>query len=150
MTRRRAEVDWKLLAHAITHTSMFETLLCKRFPVRAAVTTTTGIVTNNMASGTEDINFDRIIWEIFDKYMNVFIASQSLQLTQFVNECAARIRSGESRPSRETHTTAVPLTSSAELFLLLKRIITESNKLCAQPDVILKYLFCVKFYAFSI
>lgn len=123
MTRRKSEIDWKLLSHAINHTVMFETLLYKRFPVK------------------DDFNFEKIIWQIFDKHMNIFIESQSKSLTQFVDECSARIRSGEEKPSRETHTTAIPLPSSAELFLLLKKIITESSKLCARPDGILKFVF---------
>jgi hypothetical protein len=36
MARRRAEVDWKLLSHAINHTQMFEQLLVKRFPAKEA------------------------------------------------------------------------------------------------------------------
>lgn len=34
MRRRRAELDFKVLAYAINHTIMFESLLCKRFPAK--------------------------------------------------------------------------------------------------------------------
>ena len=34
MTRRKSEIDWKLLVHAINHTQMFEQLLTKRFPAK--------------------------------------------------------------------------------------------------------------------
>lgn len=34
MSKRRAELDFKTLAHAINHTIMFENLLCKRFPAK--------------------------------------------------------------------------------------------------------------------
>lgn len=119
--RRKAEIDWNLLSHAINHTVMFETLLNKRFPIK------------------DEFNFEKIIWQIFDKHMDIFIESQSKSLTQFVEERSIRIRSGKEKPLRETNTTAVPLSSSAELFLLLKKIITESTKLCARPDAILKF-----------
>uniref|UniRef100_A0A915DXZ3 Vacuolar protein sorting-associated protein 53 homolog n=1 Tax=Ditylenchus dipsaci TaxID=166011 RepID=A0A915DXZ3_9BILA len=122
MIRRKAEIDWKLLAHAINHTIMFETLLCKRFPAKT------------------NFNFEKILWTVFDKHMDVFLASQNKNLNQFVDDCATRIRSGEERPSKEVNMTAVPLSSSADLFLLLKKIITESSKLCANPDNILKEL----------
>lgn len=127
MTRRKGEIDWKLLAHAINHTIMFETLLCKRFPVK------------------EGFNFEKILWSLFDKYMDVFLASQSQSLSNFVDERAARIRSGEEKPVKEVNTTAIPLTSSADLFLLFKKIITESSKLCANPDSILKLVLNLKF-----
>jgi hypothetical protein len=42
MGRRKAEIDWKLLAHAINHTQMFEQLLTKRFPAK------------------DEFNFDRV------------------------------------------------------------------------------------------
>lgn len=34
MSRRWLELDYKVLAHAINHTIMFENLLCKRFPAK--------------------------------------------------------------------------------------------------------------------
>ena len=62
MTRRRLEIEWKLvrsrekraniflpyfqLAHAINHTIMFENLLCKRFPAK------------------DEWNFDKVIWAV--------------------------------------------------------------------------------------
>ncbi|KAI1717145.1 vacuolar protein sorting-associated protein 53 like protein [Ditylenchus destructor] len=122
MTRRKPEIDWKLLVHAINHTIMFETLLCKRFPAK------------------EGFDFAKIIWTVFDKHMDVFLASQSKSLNQFVEDCSAKVRSGEEKPSKEVNMTAIPLPSSADLFLLLKKIITESSKLCANPDLILKDL----------
>lgn len=123
MTRRRAEIDWRLLAHAINHTVMFETLLCKRFPAK------------------DNFNFEKIIWNLFDKYMDVFLASQCQNLGHFIDERAVRIRSGEEKPARQINTTAIPLASSADLFLLFKKILTESSKLCANPDSILKLNF---------
>ena len=63
MSRRRNEIDWKLLAHAINHTIMFENLLCKRFPAK------------------EEFSFEKLIWRIFDKYMDIFVAAQSKNLT---------------------------------------------------------------------
>ncbi|KAH7731207.1 Vps53-likeN-terminal family protein [Aphelenchoides avenae] len=111
MSRRRNEIDWKLLAHAINHTIMFENLLCKRFPVK------------------EEFNFEKVIWRLFDKYMDIFVAAQSKNLTQFLDEVATKIRSGQERPMKGTSTHAFPLPSSADMFLLLKRIITESSKL---------------------
>jgi len=70
MTRRKVEIDWKLLAHAINHTVMFESLLCKRFPAKAS------------------FDFDKIIWSLFDKFMDIFVAAQnknlqSVRISQF-------------------------------------------------------------------
>ncbi|KAK6011528.1 hypothetical protein OSTOST_23380 [Ostertagia ostertagi] len=74
MTRRRPDLDFRLLGHAIQHTRMFEALLIKRFPSKP------------------DFNFDKV-------------------------------------PSRECSTHAVPFSSSADMFLLLKKVITECSKL---------------------
>ncbi|MCP9259549.1 hypothetical protein DINM_002488 [Dirofilaria immitis] len=89
MSRRWLELDYKVLAHAINHTIMFENLLCKRFP----------------AKGT--YNFEKI-------------------------------RSGIERPTRETASHAYPLPSSADMFLLLKKIIAESTKLSSNPNALLR------------
>ncbi|PIO68458.1 Vps53-like protein [Teladorsagia circumcincta] len=49
-------------------------------------------------------------------------------------------RSGSSAevPSRECSTHAVPFSSSADMFLLLKKVITECSKLSSEPDALLK------------
>lgn len=120
MTKRRNELDWKLLAHAINHTIMFESLMCKRFPAK------------------DEFNFEKIIWRVFNKFMDIFVSAQSKNLTEFLEGCSNKIRSGEERPVRETSTHAFPLPSSADLFFLLKKIITESSKLCADPDTLLR------------
>lgn len=120
MARRKNELDWKLLAHAINHTIMFEALICKRFPAK------------------NDFNFEKIIWRVFNKFMDIFVDAQSKNLTEFLEGCANKIRTGEHKPVRETSTHAFPLLSSADLFFLLKKIITESTKLCADPDSLLK------------
>uniref|UniRef100_A0AC35ETN6 Vacuolar protein sorting-associated protein 53 homolog n=1 Tax=Panagrolaimus sp. PS1159 TaxID=55785 RepID=A0AC35ETN6_9BILA len=125
MTRRRNELDWKLLAHAINHTIMFENLLCKRFPSKG------------------EFNFEKIIWQVFNKYMDIFVEAQSKNLTEFLDGCANKIRTGEEKPVKDTSTHAFPLPSSADLFLLLKKIITETSKLCAEPDKLLKQLVLV-------
>uniref|UniRef100_A0A914DRA7 Vacuolar protein sorting-associated protein 53 homolog n=1 Tax=Acrobeloides nanus TaxID=290746 RepID=A0A914DRA7_9BILA len=101
---------------------MFENLLCKRFPAKG------------------NFDFEKIIWRAFDKQMDVFVAAQSKNLTEFLEGCATKIRNGEERPIKDTSTHAFPLPSSADLFLLLKKIITESSKLCADPDALLKQL----------
>jgi hypothetical protein len=120
MSRRRLEIEWKLLSHAINHTIMFENLLCKRFPTK------------------DEWNFEKVIWTVFNNYMDIFVAAQSKNLTQFLEDCATKIRSGEERPVKDTSTHAFPLPSSADFFLLLKKIITESTKLCAEPNVLLQ------------
>uniref|UniRef100_A0A7E4W585 Vacuolar protein sorting-associated protein 53 homolog n=1 Tax=Panagrellus redivivus TaxID=6233 RepID=A0A7E4W585_PANRE len=134
MTKRRTELDWKLLAHAINHTIMFETLLNKRFPAKG------------------DWDFEKIIWRVFNKYMDVFVDAQSSNLNEFLDGCANKIRTGEERPIKDTSTHAFPLPSSADLFFLLKKIITESSKLCAEPDALLRQLVkvfrqCLRGYA---
>uniref|UniRef100_A0A183CBA2 Ribosome biogenesis protein NOP53 n=1 Tax=Globodera pallida TaxID=36090 RepID=A0A183CBA2_GLOPA len=117
--RRRVELDWKLVSHAINHTQMFEQLLIKRFP-------------------TKDIyNFEKVIWPVFDSHMDIFVNEQRGKLLRFLDECSLRIRSGEEKPQREAHATAVQLPSAANLFLLVKKIITESTKLFADPNAVL-------------
>uniref|UniRef100_A0A914HZG1 Ribosome biogenesis protein NOP53 n=1 Tax=Globodera rostochiensis TaxID=31243 RepID=A0A914HZG1_GLORO len=120
--RRRVELDWKLVSHAINHTQMFEQLLTKRFP-------------------TKDIyNFEKVIWPVFDSHMDIFVIEQRGKLLRFLDECSLRIRSGEEKPQREAHATAVQLPSAANLFLLVKKIITESTKLFADPNAVLSKL----------
>uniref|UniRef100_A0A915PFA0 Vacuolar protein sorting-associated protein 53 homolog n=1 Tax=Setaria digitata TaxID=48799 RepID=A0A915PFA0_9BILA len=134
MSRRWLELDYKVLAHAINHTIMFENLLCKRFPAK------------------ENYNFEKIIWRAFDKYMDVFVAAQKKNLDSFLEECVTRIRSGAERPTRETASYAYPLPSSADMFLLLKKIIAESTKLSSNPNALLRNLVeilrsCLRGYA---
>ncbi|VDN92232.1 unnamed protein product [Brugia pahangi] len=134
MSRRWLELDYKVLAHAINHTVMFENLLCKRFPAK------------------EGYNFEKIIWQVFDKYMDVFVAAQKKNLDSFLEECIIRIRSGAERPTRETASHAYPLPSSADMFLLLKKIIAESTKLSSNPNSLLRNLVevlrsCLRGYA---
>uniref|UniRef100_A0AC35TLR8 Vacuolar protein sorting-associated protein 53 homolog n=1 Tax=Rhabditophanes sp. KR3021 TaxID=114890 RepID=A0AC35TLR8_9BILA len=119
MQRRRMEIDWKLLMHSINHTIMFETLICKRFPA------------------IDGYNFEKCIWRLFDEYIDIFIAAQNKKLMEFLDECASKIRSGAEKPVRQENATSQPLVSSADMFLLLKKIITESSKLCADPDALL-------------
>ncbi|KHJ93997.1 Vps53-like protein [Oesophagostomum dentatum] len=122
MTRRRPDLDFRLLGHAIQHTRMFEALLNKRFPPKA------------------DFNFDKAIWNVFDSFLNVFINAQEKTLNEFLEGCANKIRSGNTSevPSRECSTHAVPFSSSADMFLLLKKVITECSKLSSEPDALLK------------
>ncbi|KAK6014533.1 Vps53-like protein, partial [Ostertagia ostertagi] len=121
MTRRRPDLDFRLLGHAIQHTRMFEALLIKRFPSKP------------------DFNFDKAIWSVFDSFLDVFISAQEKTLNQFLEDCANKIRSGSSAevPSRECSTHAVPFSSSADMFLLLKKVITECSKLSSEPDALL-------------
>ncbi|VDK73148.1 unnamed protein product [Litomosoides sigmodontis] len=134
MSRRWLELDYKILAHAINHTIMFENLLYKRFPPK------------------EGYDFEKIIWRAFDKYMDVFVAAQKKNLDSFLEECVVRIRSGAERPTRETSSHAYPLPSSADMFLLLKKIIAESTKLSSNPNSLLRSLLevirnCLRGYA---
>lgn len=122
MTKRRNELDWKLLAFAINHTIMFEGLICKRFPAKG------------------EFNFEKMLWKVFNNYMDIFVQAQSKNLTEFLDSCANKIRSGEEKPQRGNHTHAFPLPSSADLFFLLKNIIAESSKLCADPDTLIRYV----------
>jgi hypothetical protein len=116
MTRRKLEIEWKLLAHAINQTIMFETMLCKRFPAK------------------NEWNFEKVIWSTFNNYMDIFVAAQSKNLNQFLEDCAAKIRNGDERPIKDINTHAMPLPSCADFFLLLKKIITESTKVWAEPN----------------
>ncbi|VDN05411.1 unnamed protein product [Thelazia callipaeda] len=127
MSRRWLELDHKVLAHAINHTVMFENLLCKRFPAKG------------------------VIWRVFDKYMDVFVAAQKKNLDSFLEECVTRIRNGTERPTRETALHAYPLPSSADMFLLLKKIIAELTKLSSSPNALLSLVEvlrgCLRGYA---
>ncbi|VDM53282.1 unnamed protein product [Angiostrongylus costaricensis] len=138
MTRRRPDLDFRLLGHAIQHTRMFEALLIKRFPQKT------------------DFNFDKAIWSVFDSFLDVFISAQEKTLNDFLEGCASKIRSGSTAemPSRECSTHAVPFSSSADMFLLLKKVITECSKISSEPDALLKDVvgvvrLCLRNYAYS-
>lgn len=83
----------------------------------------------------------KVIWVIFDNYMDVFVSAQQKNLDNFLDECVTRIRSGAERPIRETAPHAYPLPSSADMFLLLKKIIAESTKLASDPVALLRFIF---------
>lgn len=72
--------------------------------------------------------------------MDVFVAAQKKNLDSFLEECVTRIRSGGERPTRETAPHAYPLPSSADMFLLLKKIIAESTKLSSNPNALLRLI----------
>ncbi|KAK0416221.1 hypothetical protein QR680_012354 [Steinernema hermaphroditum] len=134
MNRRLAELDWKLLAHAINHTIMFENLLTRRFPAKG------------------EFSFEKTMWPLFDNYLDVFVVAHDKNLTDFLDGCATKIRNGTERPVKDTSIHAYPLPSSADMFLLLKKIITESSKLSSDPDVLLRKLIepfrkCLRGYA---
>uniref|UniRef100_A0A915MLE9 Vacuolar protein sorting-associated protein 53 homolog n=1 Tax=Meloidogyne javanica TaxID=6303 RepID=A0A915MLE9_MELJA len=134
MTRRKSEIDWKLLVHAINHTQMFEQLLTKRFPAK------------------DEYDFEKIIWSVFDEHVDIFLNEQQNKISHFLNECAAKIRSGEERPKKEIHSSAIPLPSATNMFLLIKKIITESTKLFADANNVLSKLIeifrqCLRQYA---
>ncbi|KJH40611.1 Vps53-like protein [Dictyocaulus viviparus] len=74
MSRRRSDLDFRLLGHAIQHSKMFEALLVKRFPQRA------------------DFSFEKSIWSVFDSFLDVFISAQEKTLNEFVEGCANKIR----------------------------------------------------------
>lgn len=120
MTKRKLEIEWKLLAHTINQTIMFENMLCKRFPAK------------------NEWNFEKIIWSTFNNFMDIFVTAQSKNLNQFLEDCAVKIRNGDERPIKDVNTHAIPLPSCADFFLLLKKIITESTKLCAEPNMLLQ------------
>lgn len=71
--------------------------------------------------------------------MDVFVAAQKKNLDSFLEECVIRIRSGVERPNRETASHAYPLPSSADMFILLKKIIAESTKLSSNPNSLLRF-----------
>ncbi|CAD6184986.1 unnamed protein product [Caenorhabditis auriculariae] len=121
MTRRRQDLEWKLLGFAIQHTKMFETLLVKRFPNREGA-----------------VSFEKSIWSVFDSFLDVFLGAQERTLNDFLETCASKIKSGEERSTREATAHAIPFPSSADMFLLLKKVITESSKLSSEPDALLR------------
>uniref|UniRef100_A0A158R4X4 Vacuolar protein sorting-associated protein 53 homolog n=1 Tax=Syphacia muris TaxID=451379 RepID=A0A158R4X4_9BILA len=134
MSRRRNELNFKSLAHAINHTIMFEGLLTKRFPAK------------------DNFVFEKIIWRVFDKYMDVFFLAQKKSLDSFLEGCVSKIRNGTERVARETAPHAYPLPSSADMFLLLKKVIAESTKLSSNPNALLRDLVeilrgCLRGYA---
>lgn len=120
MTRRKLEIEWKLLAHAINQTIMFENMLCKRFPAK------------------DEWNFEKVIWSTFNNFMEIFVDAQAKNLKQFLDDCAVKIRNGEERPIKDVNIHSVTLPSCGDFFLLLKKIITESTKLSADPNMLLQ------------
>ncbi|KHJ99152.1 hypothetical protein OESDEN_00860 [Oesophagostomum dentatum] len=80
------------------------------------------------------------IWNVFDSFLNVFINAQEKTLNEFLEGCANKIGSGNTSevPSRECSMHAVPFSSSADMFLLLKKVTTECSKLSREPDALLK------------
>uniref|UniRef100_A0A914WH53 Vacuolar protein sorting-associated protein 53 homolog n=1 Tax=Plectus sambesii TaxID=2011161 RepID=A0A914WH53_9BILA len=136
MTKRAAELDSKLLTHAINHTAMFEALLCKRFPGKDG----------------QKSQFEGLVWRAFERHMHVFVAAQDKNMTVFLEQCANRIRSGEDRPVRETSAQAYPLPSSGDMFVFFKRTIREATKLSTNSQKILADLApvfkkCLRGYA---
>lgn len=70
MTKRAAELDSKLLTHAINHTAMFEALLCKRFPGKDG----------------QKSPFEGLVWRAFERHMHVFVAAQDKNMTVFLEQ----------------------------------------------------------------
>lgn len=89
--------------------------------------------------------FLQIIWRVFDKYMDVFVSAQKKNLDNFLEGCITRIRSGAERPVREAAPSAYPLPSSADMFLLSKKIVAESSKLSSNPNALLTLVLMLSF-----
>lgn len=70
--------------------------------------------------------------------MDVFVIAQKKNLDSFLEGCVTRIRSGAERVARETAPHAYPLPSSADMFLLLKKVIAESTKLSSNSNSLLR------------
>ena len=72
--------------------------------------------------------------------MDVFVTAQKKSLDSFLDGCVTKIRSGAERVTRQASLQAYPLPSSADMFLLLKKIITESGKLSSNPNNLLRFV----------
>lgn len=102
MSARSAELDHKLLTHAIRHTAKFETRLCRRFPAKA--TPSSPLSPRSVEqSGSKDrtqsterqppaedaalsTSFQHIIWRVFDAHADVFRKAHDRNLAQFVDQ----------------------------------------------------------------
>ena len=71
--KRQAELDAKLLLHAIRHTAKFEQKLCRRFPV----------------TKEEGKSFEHAIAAVFDQFAGVFLAAHERNLNDFIEHVGA-------------------------------------------------------------
>ena len=152
MGKREAELEVKLLLHAIQRTKAFEALLCKRFPgkprPRLLSTSADASPKQSQSSPKESPKtaepavparneFDGCISRVFEPQLGIYVRAQDTNLSAFLEQATRKVKEGDGVPRLEAAAVAQPLPSSGELFLFFKRTIVQVNEITTEPAALL-------------
>jgi len=167
LKQRQAEVDTKLLLHAIQKTAAFESLLSRRFSgvtlnttsqLEAVNITNQGageISTNPFGEPTEEfimsssnyqaINlapFKGIISQCFEPYLHIYLEAQDRNLADMITRFAADIASQGVLSATDLGEGSPVLSSCGDLFVFYRKCLVQCSELSTgQPMLALANLF---------
>lgn len=130
ISKRKAEMDVKLLLYAIQKTAAFETLLAKRF---------TGVTLGELDGHTNTIGtleldgdllkspFNGLIGRCFIPHLEIYIESVDRNLSDLIDRFIQDEK--QSRPTEASDTQAAILPSCADLFVFYKKSMIQCNQL---------------------
>ena len=128
MKNRVSELDVKLLLFAVQKTQAFEKLLMERFeqePKRELDTDTDG---DTETEKKEPESFHNAMSQCFEMYLNVYIDSQDVNLTELVEKFVLELKEG-GVPTYQVGDPAPLLPSSSDLFVFYKKCLVQCSQL---------------------
>ena len=125
MKNRVAELDVKLLLFAIQKTQSFEKLLLERFEEEPRKEEE---VQGEEEKKVERPVFHNIISQCFEMYLNVYIDSQNVNLTELIEKFVAELKD-TGIPTYQNGDPAPLLPSSSDLFVFYKKCLVQCSQL---------------------
>lgn len=144
MSKRRNDINVKLLLFAFNKTMLFENLLAARF---TGITLLPKDNNNQLITKLKDKNqslFTGIISNCFEPYLNIYVDCQDKQLEQMINEFLDEMNkeNNQNQTNKNETKMAEVFASSAILFTQYKNFLVQCVKLsCKMPLVQLASTF---------
>lgn len=143
MSKRKLEIDVKLLLFAIQKTAAFETLLARRFTGVTLDDEKAQEAKPSEASETDLVKnspFNGIIGQCFIPYLYIYIESVDRNLADLVERFVLDEKHNLTTENPESHATVLP--SCADLFLFYKKSMVQCAQLSTgQPMLNLTHTF---------
>eukprot|EP00092_Neocalanus_flemingeri_P030125 GFUD01032703.1.p1 GENE.GFUD01032703.1~~GFUD01032703.1.p1 ORF type:complete len:880 (+),score=301.05 GFUD01032703.1:157-2796(+) len=166
LKQRQAEVDTKLLLHAIQKTAAFESLLSRRFSGVTLNTSTQletinntrgeiGVSTNPFGEPVDEFSltsnsyqainltpFKGIISQCFEPYLHIYLEAQDRNLAEMISRFAGDLSSQGAAPAPDLGEGSPVLASCGDLFVFYRKCLVQCSELSTgQPMLALATLF---------
>ena len=135
MKNRVSELDVKLLLFAVQKTQAFEKLLIERFEQDRQV-----VEVDGEEEKKDPITFHNAISQCFETYLNVYIESQDVNLTELVEKFVLELKEG-GIPTYQVGDPAPLLPSSSDLFVFYKKCLVQCSQLSQVSSEISNFCF---------